>query len=889
MKRHIFLPKFLFIVALAFMMTPTQAQENVILLGDQLIQQPMDRNSLLDRSRILQGLCLASTLNEAPNEKKLAWKAFIQQNLASLVEALTPSQEPETLEAFSNLLEIHNFVSVPGLMEKLEEWKHWILSPRFIGPENDIGRLGLALILLESEPEAAALNYAQTLLEATIESCRYENEMYRFSVGHGLQALAHLFLSRVIKAPVPTVHERKLRWILLTHYKYLTRKLPEAAREDYHFEEALLEHGLLHHGWVYGKSLLKHNPTPTDLPHYYSVLCRYLAEKQKERTWLSQAKSRPTPRLVVNRKEWEDMIARNKKGEFASELERILRQASEALASPNPLYYEPAPNLDERGKTNDQANAVSRQWNAFRDAYLATGEEKWGRALKEVVLAQVRQFEDYGDFRCYYNLNVPGPWDSLNAVITFTSAYDILSPKALLTEEEKERIIRFIREAGRELEWTLSYSNLIVHNAWARWMGSMGYLTTYWTDLPEVPSWKKLVKSKLPFLYSGIDKDGGWWEKSINYHLFTLDLLEAWASAQKKLEGVDLFNQKINDRSLTMMLDWLIKITPPGGTIPLFNDGQKLNLSQSGPAVRMAQSLGRGDFFKAINFVPRPSCLTPEFRPVEWRTPEFTSILMEESGYAIFRSGWEPDDFYCAIKFGEHGGSHGHYDKASIYVHAFGKPWLIDPGYGQRETFKHNTVVVDGQDQREGAGKLVRWDEGKEVNLITVRHRAYPQTEHERTVLYLKPHSILLIDRLTPLDGKRHTYDWMLQFNSNNGRSSATSWTSQSEGSGIKVFFPENDLEGTRHMSAALNRNELPPNFQKMGNENLYLEIWRGKWTKQTDQPVVFAALIRAFKQAEPQLNLIQKSGPKEMVFEIKEFDKKLIFELKPDGNFILR
>ena len=567
-------------------------------------------------------------------------------------------------------------------------------------------------------------------------------------------------------------------------------------------------------------------------------------------------------------------------------MKTTLEAAAAALALDVPVYYEPAPNLDERGKTNALSGGVGRKMGPLRTAYLATGDEKWGRAYKDVVMAQVRQFEDYGDFRCPYNLNVPGPWDGLAVAVSYSAAYDVLAPRNILTDDEKDRLILMIREIGRELAWTIAYSNFIVHNAWGRWLGSLGFVVSYWPDIPEAADWRTLAESKLPFLYSGIDKDGGWWEKTIAYHIFTFDLVEEWFDAAKKLQGVDLFSRELNGRRLDMMLDWLVKIAPPGGEMPLFNDSQKLNLRNGGAALRMAKGLRRGDFFKALNLrEDRAAPSEPDRPKIEWRTPDFTSVLLEESGYGIFRDGWEPDDFYGAVKFGEHGGGHGHYDKASLYVQAYGHPWLIDPGYGQKETRKHNTVVVDGRDQEAATGKLLAWHHGDALDLIAISHRGYEDVVHRRAVVFMKPDRMLVADILDPLDGRAHAYDWLLQFNSDNGASGETSWLSRTRGSGIKVTFPGNDPDGARTLAAALNVNELPSNYQRMGNDSLYLEIWRGQWSKTTDGRAAFAALIEPFAKNEPRTTLSQKLTDEAFVLEVRDGAKTRVFEwrLKDD------
>ena len=875
----------LFLILLTLTLAKLSAEKKVLQTADLLINQGPAQYSSLDLSLILLGLSRAHNLSDISEKEKLTWSNFIQTTSPSLLKNLPLSLDIENLITISNLIETHLYHPIPELKDKLYQFRKWALSPRFIGPENDLGRLALIHILLNSDPDEDTLGYCRNLLEATLEMSRYENEMHIFNLPGDLQSLAHLLLSRIIKSRLGVLDQRKLKWFWLTNYKYLTRKLTSQAQDEFILAEALLQHGLLHHAWVQGEKILNLDPPPEELPKYFSVSTLYLVEKKKEEAWIRLAKSRPSPRWITTEEEWKQIIERNKKESYYMELKKVIQQAEEVLNSDIASYYEPAPSLNERGKTNELATAVGRKMNFLKTAFLATGENKWGQAYKEIVMAQIKQYLDYGDFRCYYNLNVPGPWDGLNAVINFTAAFDLLAGKELLNEEEKERIIRTIREIGYELEWTITYSNLIVHNAWARWIGSLGFLTAYWLDFPENEKWSDLVMKKLPFLYKGILGDGGWWERTINYHLFTLDLLEVWGSALMKLHGQNLFQQTINERSLLMMLDWLIKITPPTGEIPLFNDGQKLNLRDNKTAINMALTLKKGDFFKSINFVPKGSINELAIPEIEWRQPDFNSILLEDSGYGIFRSGWDIDDLYFAMKFGEHGGGHGHFDKGSIYLQVYGRPWLIDPGYGQRETYKHNTVVVDRSDQKEAAGQLLRWYTGEVIELISIKHRAYRNVEHYRTAVFLKPDSILIIDRLIPSDKKSHTYDWLLQFNSDNCQSEPLGWTSRFQNLGLKIIFPENDRQGNRLLGPALNVNTLPSNYQRMGNENLYLEIYRGKWTKETSGPAVFVALLKPFKNSEPKVVLRQKLIDRNLIVGIKEDGQTTVLEQSEDGK----
>jgi hypothetical protein len=96
------------------------------------------------------------------------------------------------------------------------------------------------------------------------------------------------------------------------------------------------------------------------------------------------------------------------------------------------------------------------------------------------------------------------------------------------------------------------------------------------------------------------------------------------------------------------------------------------------------------------------------------------STLLPASGYAILRSDAPTlsanEQRYLLLKYGPHGGGHGHPDKLNLLLYANGQrfsPDLGTPGYGldlfeswYRQTASHNTVTVDGQSQPEASGEL---------------------------------------------------------------------------------------------------------------------------------------------------------------------------------------
>ena len=850
------------------------------------LSRNIERLSVLDRSRVLKGLFYLEKIltGKARNADLRKLAAPIENSADPLFRALRPAKDEDSLEAFANLIEISERLP-PGLLrDEYAEWAKFYLDPHFIWPETTIGRLGLALIILNSLPGADGMKMADLLLEAAVDSVRLEDEWYHFDGTHRTEGLAHRLLQQILNAPVPSVHQRKLSWIFQTQQKYISRRLTDVKAADYEVGEALVGHGLTFHGLRAGEALAGIDPAANDRPLYFSVLAKSVWIRNRELPWLEKSQRLAAPRLYYSPGDFAKIARRNRTdGRYSAELKQVRKAGDEALAAAIP-EFEPAPNLDLRGRTNALNSTRSGIVSRLRQAFVACGDPKYGEGFKRALFSEVSQYERYGAVRCYYNLNVPGPWDEQYAVHTFTDAYEVLAGGGLLTAEEKKRIILMLHEMGSDLEWTVRHSNLIVHNAWSRWTGALGMLANYWPDFPESPTWKALLEEILPRLYSGIAADGGWWENTTDYHCFAMDPLYNWFYAARKIGGGDLFYKNFNDRNLVMMLDWLVKLAPPGGQMPPFNDSEKFSLKNNRTVMNMARYLKRSDVFQAVlaqkSFPPIDRLGEADPGP---KAPPYTSVLLEGSGFGVFRSGWNRDDFYCAVKFGPHGGGHGHFDKGEIYLQAFGHPWVIDPGYGLYGTAKHSTVVVDRMDQRPASGRLIDWHQGAGLDLISIEHQAYAFVTHRRTVFYPHGRFILLVDELTPLNRQSHTYDWLLQLDPLSGKAEGNRWELRHEKSSLRVFFPENDPDGRRNLGPFVNVNELPDNYSKMTNDNLYLKIWQGKWTKQSDRLTAFVALIDLSGGNGPEWQVRQTQDENGITVEAKQSGRAHVFGLRRD------
>jgi hypothetical protein len=194
----------------------------------------------------------------------------------------------------------------------------------------------------------------------------------------------------------------------------------------------------------------------------------------------------------------------------------------------------------------------------------------------------------------------------------------------------------------------------------------------------------------------------------------------------------------------------------------------------------------------------------------EGQPPAFNSICLPYAGVAALRSGWERDANLLVFDFGPVGYRHAHQDGLNVALWAYGRRILFDSGTGgyapgndreeallhySRDTFSHNTVLIDGRPQRRPWYQFPspkrmpyqevedhRWrsDETSDfgAGVYTGPYgkpgpgSAYPYGKgsdfkkgwgrpavHHRRVLFLKPDLFVVADTLIPDDEEAHDYD----------------------------------------------------------------------------------------------------------------------------------
>ncbi len=149
--------------------------------------------------------------------------------------------------------------------------------------------------------------------------------------------------------------------------------------------------------------------------------------------------------------------------------------------------------------------------------------------------------------------------------------------------------------------------------------------------------------------------------------------------------------------------------------------------------------------------------------------PPLKSAVFPNAGYATLRA--PEGDLTEVIKFGPHGGGHGHLDKLGEVIYAYGGLMSVDPGtqfYGvashatwDKETVAHNTIVVDETSQARATGRLLSWLAEREfTSVMADAGSVYPNLTLRRRIV-LTSHYVLEITDVESMDGANHIFDWV--------------------------------------------------------------------------------------------------------------------------------
>lgn len=287
-------------------------------------------------------------------------------------------------------------------------------------------------------------------------------------------------------------------------------------------------------------------------------------------------------------------------------------------------------------------------------------------------------------------------------------------------------------------------------------------------------------------LKQGVSPDGIWYEGTWGYHFYTLSAFMPLAEAAHHC-GTDLYTPE-----LRAMFAAPVVFAMPDGALPAFSDSYATTAAGNSDYELALARYNDPLFARPLRAKPRKSlyALLAGVTPLpEVPADAATSKNFPTSGYAILQT---PATWLC-LKYGPHGGYHGHPDKNSFVLWSSGKILADDPGnapYGipiyhgwYRTSLAHNTITVDQANQAEATGACLAFLEDKEHPAAIVdAGGAIKGGTFRRATFLLDDSLVVFLDHVVFADGEDHTIDLTLhptgQWDNPATPDSGLTWTS---------------------------------------------------------------------------------------------------------------
>lgn len=404
-------------------------------------------------------------------------------------------------------------------------------------------------------------------------------------------------------------------------------------------------------------------------------------------------------------------------------------------------------------------------------AYQFTKKITYAKNAANILKDYVRVYPTY---KLHDINNKPGPngamayaqtLDESIWLIKIAWTYDLIRDANVLTASEKQSIEHDVLRASAAVvlkahkEPTMNIQSWI--NAGA---AAVGF------TLNDQPLITEAIDGPIGFRYQmkHFVHEGFWTEGAWGYQFYAMRALTMTAQMASR-KGVDLWKQEPN---LLALFHSPLGVLLPDGSLPAFNDSGSPDLYAQSFLYEVAYAATRDPML--LNVIEhgargdREAFLFGSPQLPKAAAPRLASAVFPEAGYATLRSS--TNDLTAVMKFGPHGGGHGHYDKLNFVLFSNGITLAADPGthpYGlpihkewDAMTIAHNTISVDGQRQAQATGKLLDWHVGDGWTAVSAdAGQVYPNVSLQRTML-LTPGYVLIIDHCESTDGKTHTFDW---------------------------------------------------------------------------------------------------------------------------------
>ena len=375
-------------------------------------------------------------------------------------------------------------------------------------------------------------------------------------------------------------------------------------------------------------------------------------------------------------------------------------------------------------------------WDSMAKAYLHTGDEKYASGWCMQLQDWVRK--NPLDKQHHY------AWRSIEAGIrghSWTSLFQrfidspSFTPAVLVTflNSCHDHAGYLMTKYSRKSNWGLMEAE------------GMAFIAMTFPEFRESEEWLREAVTRLNIEISNqVYPDGHQRELALGYHkgciewfMRTLDLAEMNG---RRTMFPDAYLDTIETMCAVVM-----QVSFPDGSTPQFGD------SWSG---------GPGSTYSSLKkwsaLFDRPDMLYVATEGQMGVIPEPTAFALKESGFYSLRSGWNKNDIGMILKCGPDGGFHCQPDNGTFEICAGGRHLMPDSGcyiYSGdpanrnwfRSTRNHQTLTLNEKNSA-FAPRLVLWQPGADLDILSVENRSYKNLTHRRTLCFIDKQFFVLID-----------------------------------------------------------------------------------------------------------------------------------------------
>lgn len=459
----------------------------------------------------------------------------------------------------------------------------------------------------------------------------------------------------------------------------------------------------------------------------------------------------PHPYIIHTEEGWKKVKEKVKKCDWAKEVLNYFVEKAENWVVPD--IYEDKPYLF------DTFNAHTALFSAI--AWKITGEIKYAQKVAQFLVKFSDPEKGYVKTQraCHQSLVQEGEF-----FMSTAKAYDLIYDLGLLTEEDHKNLENAFRVYMKLIDYELNggwISNWDLNE-----LAGAAYCSLVLQDLERFNRFIFGNGGAAEHLSRGVFDDGWWYECSIGYNLMAAGLFTEIAQACKpwginfadvwvpatyskqvnagsiSIDGLvmDIWGPNTkNYRCISQLWDSLIPFADYRSVIFGVNDAAESKLVGADMRYMLAH---RYDIAYYMYKKPEYADVLKNSKPLE-RDLLFGAIELPESsnklytistyadnaGVAVLRSQTEGraprEQIQVAVKYGSHGGAHGHYDRVSLlsimrYGRSFYNPENIWYGYGYfmykffvQTSITHNMVVVDLKLQDPSEARRLLFHSGK--------------------------------------------------------------------------------------------------------------------------------------------------------------------------------